>query len=525
MTKGRDRTQAPAKNKVTSAEMYIDALIPYARNARLHSEAQITKIANSIGRFGFVNPISVWRNNEIIAGHGRVLAAKKLIDTGKEQYQYLRMLPVRRCDHLTDLERRALAIADNKLPMEAEWDEAMLAAELETLMQADFEVSLTGFDAEDINVEDEGVDTGNQNTLADKFLIPPFSVFNAREGFWQDRKRAWIALGIRSEVGRGENASPGGSARPAMDYSKKERGDGAGKPMGKFGKTYNTQALTADPAFKRGKKVIPGGAGKNSAYLKGGAEILEGGGQTGTSIFDPVLCEIAYRWFSPAGGQVLDPFAGGSVRGIVAAKLGRNYFGVDLREEQIDANKQQAKEICKQGVKPQYVTGDSMNIGKLARGVQADLLFSCPPYADLEVYSEHAADISNMPYPKFREAYFEIIKKSCALLKNDRFAVWVIGEARDKKGNYYNLVGDTISAFKEAGLEYYNEAILVTSVGSLPLRVNGGFVSSRKLGKTHQNVLVFVKGSPKKATQACGEIRIEQDFLTAAKADSVLAQS
>ena len=69
-------------------------------------------------------------------------------------------------------------------------------------------------------------------------------------------------------------------------------------------------------------------------------------GQSGTSIFDPVLCELAYRWFCPAGGTVLDPFAGGSVRGVVASKVGLKYIGVELREEQVEANRVQGDKIC-----------------------------------------------------------------------------------------------------------------------------------------------------------------------------------
>ena len=83
-----------------------------------------------------------------------------------------------------------------------------------------------------------------------------------------------------------------------------------------------------------------------------------------------------------------------------------------------------------------------------------------------------------------------------------------MGEVRDKKGNYYNFVGDTIRAFLDAGLKYYNEAILVTQVGSLAVRAGKPFEKSRKLGKTHQNVLIFVKGDAKIATTACGEVDI-----------------
>ena len=107
-----------------------------------------------------------------------------------------------------------------------------------------------------------------------------------------------------------------------------------------------------------------------------------------------------------------------------------------------------------------------------------------------------------------RKELREIIKKACDRLKNDRFACFVVGEVRDKKGNYYNFVGDTVQAFKDAGLYFYNEAVLVTAVGSLPVRAGKQFSASRKLGKTHQNILVFVKGDGKKAAQACGDIDV-----------------
>ena len=119
-----------------------------------------------------------------------------------------------------------------------------------------------------------------------------------------------------------------------------------------------------------------------------------------------------------------------------------------------------------------------------------------------------------MGYEEFKSAYFEIIAKACARLKKDRFACFVVGEVRDKKGNYYDFVGDTVEAFKAAGLHYYNEAILVTAVGSLPIRAGQQFSASRKLGKTHQNILVFVKGDGKKAAAACGDVEIAEELLT-----------
>jgi hypothetical protein len=231
-------------------------------------------------------------------------------------------------------------------------------------------------------------------------------------------------------------------------------------------------------------------------------------GSSGTSIFDPVLTEVLVRWFSPPAGTVLDPFAGGSVRGIVSAKLGRSYVGVELRAEQVQANVAQLRILSAADPKPAWHVGDSKDIGVLCAGVEADFVLSCPPYADLEVYSEDPRDISSMAYPEFRMVYREIIAKTCALLKPDRFAAFVVGEVRGPDGCYYGLVPDTIRAFTDAGLRYYDELILVTAVGSLPIRAGGQFKATRKIGKTHQNVLIFVKGDPKKVTLACGPVEV-----------------
>ncbi len=223
-----------------------------------------------------------------------------------------------------------------------------------------------------------------------------------------------------------------------------------------------------------------------------------------------MLCELAYRWFCPPGGAVLDPFAGGSVRGIVAAILGRRYTGIDLRAEQVEANEEQGRDIIPD-TPPRWIVGDGLDVATLAGG-EYDFVFTCPPYADLEVYSDDPRDISTMEYPEFLDAYRRIIAASVGMLKPDRFAAVCVGDVRDSKGLYRNFVSDTIAAFQDAGAALYNEAILVTAVGSLPIRVGRQFEAGRKLGKTHQNVLVFVKGDPRKATQACGPVDIEEVF-------------
>ena len=178
--------------------------------------------------------------------------------------------------------------------------------------------------------------------------------------------------------------------------------------------------------------------------------------------------------------------------------LGYKYWGCDLSENQIKANIEQGKEICN-GIMPEWYIGDSLDL--LDNAPMADLIFSCPPYGDLEKYSDDPRDLSTMEYHTFIATLKRIVLRCYKRLNNDRFACFVVGEYRDKKGNYHNFVGDTIAAFKSVGFSYYNEIILVTARGSLPVRITKQFRASRKIGKTHQNIIVFVKGDGKKASK------------------------
>lgn len=124
-------------------QIALEQLVPYARNARTHSETQVAQIAGSIAEFGFVNPVLVGGDNIIIAGHGRVMAAKKL---------GLKTVPTIKLDHLTENQRRALVIADNKIAENAGWDEELLRLELQNLADEDFDLDLLGFD--DVELDD-----------------------------------------------------------------------------------------------------------------------------------------------------------------------------------------------------------------------------------------------------------------------------------------------------------------------------------------------------------------------------------
>ena len=214
------------------------------------------------------------------------------------------------------------------------------------------------------------------------------------------------------------------------------------------------------------------------------------------SIFDATLCEKIYEWFTPKGGFILDPFAGGSVRGIVATEMGYRYNGIDLSEEQIKANR-------KQSTKPIWMVGDNDVVLNSLDSEKYDLVFTCPPYYDLERYSDSHRDLSNMDDDEFDETYFRILDKSAQKLKNNRFFIVVVSEVREvsktgnyKIGKYRGLVSKTIQACEEAGLHFYNDMILFNSQHQAARVVDTYFKRNRKVASVHQNILVFVKGNP-----------------------------
>src|SRR3954447_17563909 len=141
----------------------LDLLIPHARNARTHSEEQVAQIAGSIAEFGFVNPVLVGDDGVIVAGHGRVLAARKL---------GLAEVPVIVLSHLTPTQRRALMIADNQIATNAGWNDEMLAAELAALREENVDLSLLGFDEDEI---DRLLD-GDEDEQEDADEAPPLPV-------------------------------------------------------------------------------------------------------------------------------------------------------------------------------------------------------------------------------------------------------------------------------------------------------------------------------------------------------------
>ena len=186
----------------------------------------------------------------------------------------------------------------------------------------------------------------------------------------------------------------------------------------------------------------------------------------------------------------MDAFAGEQTKGFVAGALGYQYSGVEIRPEQVEYNR---TKVPFKAV--QYITGDSMHLSDIL-GTEPvyDMALTSPPYFDLEVYSK--SDLSALgSYDDFMDALKGIYSQAYSLLKDDAFFVVKVGEIRDKKtGIYRGFVPDTCEMLQEIGFQYYNELILVTAVGTTALRVNNKWEANRKVGKTHQNILVFYKG-------------------------------
>ncbi|MFE4912566.1 methyltransferase domain-containing protein [Streptomyces sp. NPDC056652] len=221
------------------------------------------------------------------------------------------------------------------------------------------------------------------------------------------------------------------------------------------------------------------------------------------STFDPVLAEASYRWYCPDGGRILDPFAGGSVRGLVAGNGGYAYTGADISGTQVAANRQQSAEWAELdllAVPPRWVEGDAAKVLSGFADESFDYVFTCPPYHTLERYSDHPDDLSAMRWPRFEDAYRRVVVETARCLAEDRFATWVVGDIRDSAGRIRGLVPLTIAAHRAAGMYLHNDAVLLNVIGTTAMRLPAQWRASRSMGRHHQYVLTFVKGHAKRAT-------------------------
>lgn len=436
----------------------VDSLKEDPRNPRRHPEGNIVAIKDSLERFGQVEPLVVRSGTGIVVGgNGRLQAMREM------GWSEARVVEI----DLTDKQAASLGVALNRTGELAEWDADVLQGVLDDLGTADIDLealSLSGTDLDSLMVEVSNPASDSKysdrytdppGSMQEDFGAPPFSVLDTRKGYWQARKEEWRALGFLDPVaGREEASIPGsrGNTVPGSDWN-----------------------LMVDV-------------------------------NSGMSIMDPVLCELLYAWFCPPGGQVVNPTAGESVYGVVAGVMGLPYYGIELRQEQIDVNRAHVEGAGSAvQVAPEWVQGNGVDVMDMAP--DADFVTCCPPYYNLEEYSDLPEDLSHAEsYEKFLQDYKKIITGCSVVLKPDRFAAFVVGDIRGEGGLYRGFVADTIKAFQDADMALYNDAILVGGMGTLHLRAGRHFRDSRKLGKAHQNVLVFVKGDPHRANEACGQV-------------------
>jgi hypothetical protein len=347
-------------------------------------------------------------------------------------------------DEWSEEKRKEFTIKDNVGFGEWDWD--TLANEWNVEELAEWGLDIPNFEIEPETEQEEDKIAEAHAKLTDKFIVPPFSILDTRQGYWQERKKYWREL-IGDNGESREHTLANGSMLEALN--------------------------------------------------------------NGVSLLDPVLSELVNLWFGLPKSKTFDCFAGDSVFGYVSSYLGNEFTGIELRKEQADLNNQRVK-----GFKSKYICDDGQNVLNHIEPNSQDLLFSCPPYFDLEVYSDLPNDASNQKeYSDFLKILDNAFTGAIRCLKDNRFAVITVGDVRDKKGFYYRFVDDIKDIFKKNGILLYNEMILVESIGTLPQRV-GRFMDHRKIGKCHQNVLVFFKGDPKQIKTIYPKIEIQEDEST-----------
>lgn len=394
--------------------------------------------------------------------------------------------PIIRASELSEEEKREFIIKDNV--GFGDWDMDALANEWEAEDLEDW-----GLDVWQNKEWESGNESGATNSppanasLNDRFVVPPFSILDTRKGYWQDRKKKWRDL--IGDMGESRNdkliTSPEIKYKDLYQRTRQHR-----EELGISFKEYLDKYVPDEVKEREAAKVL----------------------SAGVSLFDPVLSEILCKWFTPeAGAKIFDCFAGDTQKGFVFGTCGYEFTGIELRQEQVDINN---RAIADKGLHVRYICDDGQNVADHFEPESQDMLFSCPPYYDLEKYSDLENDASNQgTYGEFIQILDRAFKAAVGCLKENRFAVIVVGDVRDKQnGCYYDFCGDVKRIFKEAGMPLYNEIILVETGASTALRASR-YMESRKVAKMHQNILVFYKGNTKDIAKTFKKIEFTQDEL------------
>lgn len=376
--------------------------------------------------------------------------------------------PIMKASELSEDERREFIIKDNVGYGDWDMDALANAWDTEDLEDWGLELLTDGWGEQGTDgASSQNCEPANAS-LNDRFIVPPFSILDTRKGYWQARKKMWREL--IGDMGESRNdkliSSPEIKYKDLYQRTLKHR-----EELGVSFKEYLDKYVPDDVKEREASNVL----------------------LAGVSLLDPVMAEIVCRWFGQENCKTFDCFAGDSIFGYVSGYLGNEFTGIELRPEQAKLNNERVE-----GLTAHYINDDGQNVAQHIEANSQDLLFSCPPYFDLEKYSDLENDASNQEtYEDFIKILENAFKSAVTCLRDNRFAVVVVGDVRDKKtGFYYDFCGDIKRIFKEAGMPLYNEIILVETCASTALRASR-YMESRKVAKMHQNVLVFYKGDTK----------------------------
>ncbi|QMW06386.1 site-specific DNA-methyltransferase [Spirosoma foliorum] len=454
----------------------ISSIKPDQRNAN-KGTVEGTKLLNkSLKELGAGRSILADEAGNVIAGNKTLQAA---IDSGMEDVIVVetdgtKLVVVKRTDLTIDSpEGRKLALLDNKVSqVNLDFDVEVIES-----LAVDFDIDLDdiGFGKKGAGIQQ------NEGGLTKRFIVPPFSILDTRQGYWKERKEHW-----RTRIG---------------DYGESRNA------------TLRKSKSADDPSYYRQKTAVEQKLGRmlDNAEFEANHYVRSTNLPVGVSLLDPVLAEVVVQWFGIDGGQAFDPFAGDSVFGFVCSASGISFTGIELRAEQADLN--QAR-VDTESLPAKYICADGRQVATYLEPESQDLLFSCPPYFDLEVYSDLENDASNQKtYAQFYQILDEAFLHSVACLKQNRFAVIVVGDIRHKStGAYYGFHLDIINTMRSFGLHFYNECILIEQAGNAAIRASGQ-MKHRKVVKTHQQVLVFYKGDPRQIKTHFPEIVYEPEDL------------
>jgi hypothetical protein len=398
--------------------------------------------------------------------------------------------PILKADTLTDEEKQRFIIEDNTDFGNWNWD--CLANEWDNEDLQNWGLDVWNAEEHTEKEENKEIEEDEEEiSLADRFIIPPFSIFDTRKGYWQERKKIWRK--IIGDMGESRNdtliISPEIKYKELYLKTKKDR-----EKLGISFREYFDKYISKEEKERA----------ENSILSKG------------VSLLDPVMAEIICCWFGQDKCKTFDCFAGDSVFGYVSSYIGNEFTGIEIRPEQCELNNKRVK-----GMSAKYINDDGQNVGKYIKKESQDLLFSCPPYFNLEKYSNLPNDASNQKnYDDFIAILNNAFSSAISCLKQDRFAVIVVGDIRDKQnGYYYDICGDIKNIFFKNGMKLYNEIILIETAASTALRA-GRYMDNRKVAKMHQNILVFYNGNTKNINKNFKKIEYASEDLEFFTVDS-----